>query len=269
MNRRMHIGGVGFTIELAGKMGDPVSGGGGWRHADRVVAVESVVSGTVECMARKTLTAAPRLEKLRLEAIAVGDADHLQAHESYSGGRYVASDLRERELSGISFSECEFVELEASETDLRAATFVDTRFERLNAPIFTAPRSSFRDVSFEGSRLGSAEFYEANWSSVHFVHCRIGYLNLRGARLEDVLFTDCLIDELDLGAATANRVSFIDTQINNLDLTRSTLTNFDLRGVELRQLGGVEYLKGATLNSYQLSELAPLFAHHLGIVLDE
>jgi hypothetical protein len=29
------------------------------------------------------------------------------------------------------------------------------------------------------------------------------------------------------------------------------------------------HLKGATLNSHQLAELAPLFARHLGIVIDE
>ena len=220
-------------------------------------------------MAKKSLTAAPRFDQLALTNLSIGDPDALEAHESYSGERFEGVDLSERDLSGISLSETEFVDLEANEVVFRSADFVDTRFEKLNAPIFSTPRTSLRDVSFEGSRLGSAEFYETRWSSVRFSHCRIGYLNLRGAHLEDVLFTDCLIDELDLGAATANRVSFESTQINNLDLTRSTLTNFDLRGVELRQLGGVEHLKGATLNSYQLAELAPLFARKLGIVIDD
>ncbi|MGZ0212047.1 MAG: pentapeptide repeat-containing protein [Actinomycetales bacterium] len=220
-------------------------------------------------MAKKPLTAAPRCDELRLENLAIGDADALQAHESYSGERFEEADLSDRDLSGISFSECEFVDLEANEVVVRSATWVDTRFEKLNAPIFTAPRTNLRDVVFEGSRLGSAEFYETRWSSVRFAHCRIGYLNLRGAHLEDVLFTDCRIDELDLGAATANRVSFENTHINTLELTRSTLTNFDLRGIELRQLGGVEHLKGATLNSHQLIELAPLFARNVGIVIDD
>ena len=220
-------------------------------------------------MAKNTLTAAPLFDALLLQNLVDGDAKSLRAHESYSGERFAASDVGEQDLSGVSFSECEFVELEANETNFRAATFVESRFDRLNAPIFTAPRSNLRDVSFEGSRLGSAEFYESTWKSVRFSHCRIGYLNLRGAHLQDVLFDDCLIDELDLGAATANRVSFSNTQVNNLDLTRSVLTNVDLRFLELRHLSGVEHLKGATINSHQLSELAPLLANHLGIVLDD
>lgn len=83
------------------------------------------------------------------------------------------------------------------------------------------------------------------------------------------IFDDCVIDELDLGAATANRVSFTNTQVDTLDLTRSVLTNVDLRSLEVRHLTGVEHLKGATINSHQLAELAPFLANHLGIVLNE
>jgi uncharacterized protein YjbI with pentapeptide repeats len=220
-------------------------------------------------MAKKILTAAPLIDALLLQNLVVGDAKSLRAHESYSGERFAVSDVGGQDLSGASFSECEFVEMEANETNFRAATFVETHFGRLTAPIFIAPRSNFRDVSIEGSRLGSAEFYESTWKSVRFSHCRIGYLNLRGAHLRDVLFDDCVIDELDLGAATANRVSFTNTQVDTLDLTRSVLTNVDLRSLEVRHLTGVEHLKGATINSHQLAELAPFLANHLGIVLNE
>ncbi|MBH0010281.1 pentapeptide repeat-containing protein [Salinibacterium sp. SWN1162] len=220
-------------------------------------------------MAKRAVTAAPLIDALRLANLVDGEAALLRPHESYDGQRFTASDVSEDDLSGISFTECELIELEANETNFRAATFVETRFEKLNAPIFAAPRSNLRDVSIEGSRLGSAEFYESTWKSIRFVHCRIGYLNLRGAHLQDVLFDDCLIDELDLGGATANRVAFTNTQVNTLDLTRAKLTNVDLRSLELRHVTGVEHLKGATINSYQLTELAPALAAHLGIVLDD
>lgn len=219
-------------------------------------------------MAKKAATAPPLVDALILENLVEGDATQLQAHESYDGQRFTATDVSEDDLSGISFTECELIELEANEANFRAATFVETRFEKLNAPIFGAPRSNLRDVSIEGSRLGSAEFYESTWKSIRFTHCRIGYLNLRGAQLQDVLFDDCFIDELDLSGATANRVAFTETQVNTLDLTRAKLTNVDLRSLELRHVTGVEHLKGATINSYQLAELAPALAAHLGIVID-
>ena len=219
-------------------------------------------------MAQKSGTLAPRIGTLRLAHLVDGDSGQLQPHESYDGERYVAADLSGDALAGISFSECEFLDLSAHETDFRSASFSDTRFERLNAPIFSAPRSSFREVVVEGSRVGSAEFYEANWASVHFVNCKLGFVNLRGAELQDVLFTNCVIDELDLGGSRASRVSFVASQVNSLDLSRATLKSVDLRGLEMRQLTNLEGLRGATVSDAQITELAPLFAAHFGIVVE-
>ena len=74
---------------------------------------------------------------------------------------------------------------------------------------------------------------------------------------------------LDLGGVRANRVSFVSTHVESLDLTRATLRNFDLRGVSLRTINGIEGLKGATLNSMQITEFAPLFARQFGITVED
>lgn len=220
-------------------------------------------------MAKKSSTLAPRLEKLCLENLVDGDAAALVAHESYVGARYSDSDISEVELSGASFSECEFRAITANVSDFRTARFVDTSFIQLNAPLFKAPRSQFRDVTLEGSRLGAAEFYGADWRSVRFVNCRLGYVNLRGAQVQDVQFVGCTIDELDLGGATAKRVAFESTQVDTLDLTGSTLQDVDLRSLHMRQLIGLESLKGATLTSSQITALAESFAAHLGIHVED
>jgi hypothetical protein len=220
-------------------------------------------------MAKKLSTVAPRLDNIELVGLTDGESALLEAHESYDGERFTSADLSERDLTGAAFSECEFLDLTAYDSDFRAAGFVDTRFERLNAPIFKASRSRFRNVEMDGSRLGSAEFYGASWQSVHISNSKLGFINLRGAELRDVLFTNCTIDELDLGEAKANRVSFVNTTVNSLDLTRSTLQHVDLRALEMRRLSGLEGLKGATVNSFQVSELAPLFARQLGIKVED
>ena len=220
-------------------------------------------------MARRPSTLPPILSPVALPELRAGDPSGLRPHESYDGLDFPAADLRGLDLAGISFLECSFTELSAGETDLRSASFVDTRFERLDAPILSAPRSRFRDVSVTASRWGSAELYDAEWQSVHLVDCRLGYVNLRGATLHDVLFTNCTIDELDLGGATAHRTAFVDTRIDSLDVTGATLTHTDLRGADLRRLTGLEGLKGATLTALQVAELAPLFASHLGLRVEE
>ena len=84
-----------------------------------------------------------------------------------------------------------------------------------------------------------------------------------------MLFTDCTIDELDLGEVKADRVSFAGTRIGTIDLTRAELKNVDLRAVELRRIVGLPGLKGATLTSEQVAELAALFADQLGIAVED
>jgi uncharacterized protein YjbI with pentapeptide repeats len=216
-------------------------------------------------MARKTGTAAPQIDAPQLEDLADSDGEELAAHGRFEGLRLTSVDLSGRALGDATFSECDFIEASAHETDFRSAAFLDTRFGRLNAPVFSAPRSRFRDVAIEDSRIGSAEFYDADWNSVHFSHCKLGYINLRGADLQDVLFTDCSIDELDLGGARATRVAFRDTRATALDVTQAALRDVDLRGLEVSSLTGIEGLRGATMTSYQIAELAPLFASLHGI----
>ena len=218
---------------------------------------------------KKLSTVAPKISALSLGHVTDGDDSLLESHGSVESSRYDGIDVGGSDLAGISFTECELIGVSAHDTNFRSADFIDTRFERLNAPIFTAPRSRFRDVVVDSSRIGSAEFYETSWQSVHFINCKLGFINLRGAQLQDVLFTNCTIDELDLGGASANRVSFVGTQVNNLDVTQSRLQNVDLRDLEMRQLSGLEGLRGATVNSYQLTELAPLFASQFGIKVED
>ncbi|WP_394770834.1 pentapeptide repeat-containing protein [Lacisediminihabitans sp.] len=217
----------------------------------------------------KLTTLSPKIERLVLVDLTDGDPETLEARESYDGLRFVSADLGGRSLAAASFSECEFLDLSANGCDLRSASFVETRIERLDAPILAAPRSRFRDVELQGSRIGSAEFYDASWQSVHISNCKLGFVNLRGAELRDVLFTDCTIDELDLGGAAAHRMSFVNTTVTSLDVTRAKLEHVDLRGAELRGLTGLEGLRGATVNPYQVSDLATVFARHFGIKIED
>lgn len=219
-------------------------------------------------MPQKNLTRPPKIDALRLVGLTDSDTESLEAHERFEAARFRSGDVSGRHLAGVDFAECELIGLTAHETDLRDARFVETRLIRLNAPSLNAPHAQFRNVVIDGSRIGSAELYEGNWQSVHVSNSKLGFVNLRGAKLQDVLFTDCTIDELDLGGVRANRVSFVGTTVLGLDVTHATLQHVDLRALELRRITGLEGLKGATMSSYQTSELAALFAQKLGIIVE-
>lgn len=214
---------------------------------------------------RKGSVHSPRIESVRLPALAAGDPEQLRAHGSYDGARYAGADLDGRVLDGISFSECELTGVTAHEASLRNARFLDTRLERFNAAVLTAPGMVLRDVSVESSRLGSAEAFSAQWNAVGMSGSKLDFLNLRGSVLRDVSFTDCVIGELDLVGAKLTRVSFSNTRIGSLLLDGASLEHVDLRGADLRAISGFGSLRGATLSHLQLTELSGLLAEHLGI----
>lgn len=151
---------------------------------------------------------------------------------------------------------------------LRGTSFLETTIDRLDAPVFLASRTRWRDVTIENSRLGSAELYDATWESVAVRQSKLGFMNLRGAKLTNVIIEKCSIDELDLSGAALNRVTFIDVSIASLVLDQAAMRFVDLRGAQLQRISSVESLKGATMSSDQLYDLAPLFANHFGITID-
>ena len=219
-------------------------------------------------MARRPSTHPPRLDVLRTVERSLGDADALDTDDDRELEQFSGVDLSDRDLSGITFRECLLEDVTLTDTNLRGSRVIETVLEGVNAPILRSSRSTWRDVTLHRSRIGSGELFDATWQSVRVSSSKLGYVNLRGSSLADVLFEDCTIDELDLGGTTATRVAFTGSRVQTLDLTRATLSHVDLRGLEFQAIHGLEGLKGATVSEYQLSELAPLFATQLGIVVE-
>jgi uncharacterized protein YjbI with pentapeptide repeats len=214
-------------------------------------------------------TQPPLVDPLRLDGLETGDGSELAAQGSVEGRRYVDTMVEGRDLSGLTFSECELIGWSAHEASLRSARFLETRIERMNAPVFLAARSTFRDARLEQSRLGSAELYDAELRSVAVEHSKFGWVNLRAAELIDVRFVGCSFDELDLGEARLTRVSFEDCSVDELVVTRATMRDVDLRGLEISAIRSLEGLAGATIDSQQAARLAQHFAAQLGLRVED
>lgn len=214
---------------------------------------------------RSTTTKKPVLTALVLNDLDPADGEQLTAHEHHEGLRLEGADLSGRDLSGATFTECELVDVTAHTTILQHARLVETRIERLNAPVLDATRSTWRDVELSGSRIGALDIYDAGIRSTRISGSKFDWINLRSSSLEDVLFEDCTIEELDLAGVTATRVSFVNCRTGSLALAQARLKDVDLRGLEVGSFSNLEGLAGATLDTQQITALAPALASHLGI----
>ena len=187
-------------------------------------------------------------------------------------GDYDGVELRGRDLTGQSadnarFLECRIVGCVLDDANLQRAQLAETVLEEVRAHTLRAIESGWRDVALTSCRLGAVTAYGSQLTRVRISGGKLDYLNLREATLTDVVLEDCTIGELDLVGAKLTRVTFEGCRVAVLDVTRAALTGVDLRGAELSGLHGLASLRGATITSGQLLDLAPALAEHLGLTI--
>lgn len=214
------------------------------------------------------LTKSPRSVQLAPRTREDADAHVLEARDERECQSFRSADLSDYDLTGSSFSECEFTSITLTNTQFRGSRFSECRLIDPFAPTFLAARTSWREVIIENPRWGSAELFEADATGLHIQGGKIDYLNLRTSRLTDVVIEDCAITDLDLGGSRATRVALRNCRIGTLDLTRASMADVDLRTSTFLGVNGLEGLRGTTIDDYQLSLFAPLFATHLGITVE-
>ena len=231
-----------------------------------------MTAGRTDTATGSSAAASPRppvLTEPDLGRLRDGEADELAAGEMVEDLELVDADLSGGDLSALTLLSCRFSEVFANDTDLAAARLVDCRLERLSATYLHSPRSTWRTVELVDSRIGAWELYDADVESLLIEDCRLGFTNLAGTTVRDLLIRATRIDELDLSGIDAQRVHFEDCRVGTLRLHGGSLRDVDLRGLEMRTVSGVGSLAGATINSQQLSELAPLLAQHLGLRVED
>ena len=216
-------------------------------------------------MPRRTTPTPPKLRTLRLPELTAGAPAALRAHGTYEALTFTGDDLTGMDLTNVGFTDCALAELNVHELELTSARITDTRLHHLDIPTVSAAYAALRTVVLEDSRLGVLQCIEGTWDSVLVRGCKLGYLSLRGASVRDVAFEDCVIGELDLTGAQAERVAFTGSELGTLDVSDATLRDVDLRPLDLPDITGLGHLRGATINDFQLQQLAPAMAAHLGI----
>jgi len=174
---------------------------------------------------------------------------------------------------------------EASHVDLGCVHVSRTRLTQVSFDDFRASDLLFEDCDLSGadlteSTMSRVEFRGCKMTGVvlsgsrirwvSFIDCRLDMALFRGLEAEDCRFKSCDLKSGDFEMATIERASFSKCMLSDASFRQARLKEVDLRSSELTDLRYAQGLKGATIESVQLLDLAASLAAEIGIrIIDE
>ena len=198
-----------------------------------------------------------------------GDAYDLEPDADLDGVVFRGLDLTGRDASRARFLDCEVEDCDLEGVVLDGARVLDTTWTSVRAGALRAPSSTWRDATLTDVRVGALTAFGSTWTRARIVGGKIDYLDLRESTVEELRLEGVTLGDLDLSHAKVRRLVVVDCDVRRLDTTQARLADCDLRGARLRVLEGVGGLGGAKVTRDQLLDLAPLLAHHVGLVVDD
>lgn len=177
----------------------------------------------------------------------------------------VRLDLSESvDLAYASLEQCVVV-ADADSISLIGATILDVDIADIRVASLSLRNAGIRRLRIAGGRIGTLDVSGTRIDELELRDLRVDYLNLGGAKGTDLLFSGCTIRTLDMPQAELTRVRFDDCRSNEVDPRGLRATDVDLRGLDAAAFVSANGLRGATLTTFQVQQLAPTLAADAGI----
>ena len=149
--------------------------------------------------------------------------------------------------------------------DLTGSTLLDVEIVDARAAALSLKDATIRRLRISGGRIGTLDLSGAHVAELILEHARIDYLSLAAAKVQDGLITDCTVTTLDLPMATLTRVRFENCRADEVDPRGMRADSLDLRGLDALAFLDVGALRGSTLTTLQVEQLAQVLATSAGI----
>lgn len=192
---------------------------------------------------------------------------HLTAAEPSRSADLLAARL---DLSGTvdlayaSLEQC-VIAADADRIDLTGATILDVDITGIRATSVVLRNAGIRRLRITSGRIGTLELSGTRIDELELRDLRIDYLSLGGAKGTDILIADSTIKALDMPQADLTRVDFENCRSDEVDPRGMRATDVDLRGLDANGFMDTNSLRGTTLTTFQIQQLAPTIAVGLGI----
>lgn len=201
---------------------------------------------------------------------------YLQAEEAvpesgadYDTALFTGHDWTDTSLGNLRCTESAFVSVNFGPADLRRSRFNDVWLRGCQLNGTDLAETNWLDAEFVTSVLAGTALFDAQLVRARFFGCKLVGTNLRGATLREVSFVNCTMRDVDFGEAKLTDVTFPGSTISGLRFDRAEASKVDFRTAsELDLHSGHDSLRGTRITSTQLLDLAPAFAHAMGIKVD-
>jgi uncharacterized protein YjbI with pentapeptide repeats len=149
--------------------------------------------------------------------------------------------------------------------DLTGATLLDVEILDARTAALSLKDATIRRLRIAGGRIGTLDLSGAHVAELIVEHARIDYLSLAAAKIQDSLIADCTLATVDLPMATLTRVRFENCRADEVDPRGMRADSLDLRGLDALSFLDVAALRGSTLTTRQVEQLARVLAASAGI----
>ncbi len=192
----------------------------------------------------------------------------LEPDSDYESVHIDGIDFADPDARGVRFNESALTTVQFTGGMFRYGRFDDVWLRAVRWIGTNLGQSGWLNSEFVECALSGVEAVGAELRRIRFEGCKFDSVNLRNASLQDVTFSDCVLRDTDFGEATLRRVSFPGSRLDGITLHGSSLHDVDLRGATTLDItAGIDSLRGATVSTPQLLDLAPAFARAAGITV--
>ncbi|MFQ6395398.1 pentapeptide repeat-containing protein [Nocardia sp. KC 131] len=190
----------------------------------------------------------------------------LEQEGDYDCVQVSGADIDDVEAGHARFSETVFTSMSITRGSMRYSRFSDVWMRHVRWVGTELADTSWQDAELVEGAMSGVDAGGSNLRRVRFEGCKFDSVNFRRAKFRDVSFVDCVLRHTDFGDAELTNVTFPGTVVQGLLLNSARLKKFDLRdAVSISIADGLDALRGATISSRQLLDLAPDFARAIGI----
>ncbi|HEY9328831.1 MAG TPA: pentapeptide repeat-containing protein [Streptomyces sp.] len=194
----------------------------------------------------------------------------MEREGSYEWLHFEGRDFQDVDGGSSGFTESAFSAVTFTRGRYRRSQFDDVWLHTVRMVGTDLSETTWMDSECDQVVLAGTEVSGSHMNRVTFYNCKFDSVNARLAKLKNVSFVDCLLRDVDFGGAVLTNVSFPGSTLERAHFDNAKMTKVDLRGADgLNIASGLEALKGAMINTYQLLEQAPALAQVLGLTVKD